>query len=62
MEVPLPQGGSQVMFLGLWYIDKLVRTADGWRISERVQEAGFQHNVPGHVRAAAEGDRLRDGT
>ena len=53
MEVPLPQGGSQVMFLGLWYVDKLVRTPDGWRISERVEEACYQHNVPAHVRASA---------
>jgi hypothetical protein len=52
MEVPLPQGGNQVMFLGLWYVDKLVRTPDGWRISERVEEACYQHNVPAHVRAA----------
>ena len=54
MEVPLPQGGSQVMFLGLWYVDKLVRTSDGWRIIERVEESCYQHNVPVHVRAAAE--------
>ena len=52
MEVPLPQGGSQVMFLGLWYHDKLVRTPDGWRISERVEEACYWHNVPEHVIAA----------
>ena len=51
MQVPLPDGGSQVMFLGLWYIDKLVRTGAGWRISERVQEACYQHNVPAHVKA-----------
>ena len=54
MEVPLPQGGSQVMFLGLWYADKLVRTREGWRIHERVEEACYQHNVPAHVRAAME--------
>jgi SnoaL-like protein len=53
MEVPLPEGGTQVMFLGLWYIDKLVRTPEGWRISARVEEACYQHNVPAHVRAAA---------
>ena len=52
MEVPLPQGGSQVMFLGLWYLDKLVRTPAGWRISERVEESCYRHNVPEHVRAA----------
>ena len=54
MAVPLPQGGSQVMFLGLWYVDKLVRTSDGWRISERVEESCYQYNVPAHVRAAAQ--------
>jgi SnoaL-like domain len=52
MEVPLPEGGHQVMFLGLWYLDKLTRTPEGWRISERVEEACYQHNVPAHVRAA----------
>ena len=54
MEVPLPQGGSQVMFLGLWYLDKLIRTPAGWRISERVEEACYRHNVPAHVQAALE--------
>ena len=27
-----------LMLCGLWYVDKLVRTADGWRIKERVEE------------------------
>ena len=40
------------MFLGLWYLDKLVRTPAGWRISERVEEACYRHNVPEHVFAA----------
>jgi SnoaL-like domain len=54
MEVPLPQGGSQVMFLGLWYLDQLVRTPAGWRISERVEEACYRYNVPAHIQAASE--------
>ena len=54
MEVPLPQGGSQVMFLGLWYLDRLVRTPAGWRISERMEEACYRHNVPAHIQAALE--------
>jgi SnoaL-like domain len=54
METPLPQGGSQVMFLGLWYNDNLVRTPKGWRISQRVEEAGVQHNVPAHMRTHAQ--------
>jgi len=49
MDTPLPGGGSQVMILGLWYKDKLVRTPRGWRMSERVEEACFQHNVPAHI-------------
>ncbi len=49
MEVPLPAGGSQVMFLGLWYVDELVRAPQGWRISRRAEESAFQHNVPQHM-------------
>jgi hypothetical protein len=46
MECPLPGGGKQIMFIGLWYRDRLVRTAAGWRIKERVEESCFVHNVP----------------
>jgi hypothetical protein len=33
----------------MWYRDRLVRTAAGWRMSERVQEGCIQHNVPRHL-------------
>jgi hypothetical protein len=49
VEVPLPGGGSQVMFLAMWYADELIRTAAGWRMTRRVQEGCIQHNVPGHL-------------
>jgi hypothetical protein len=49
MDTPLPGGGSQVMFLGLWYKDKFIRTPQGWRMSERIEEGCFQHNVPAHM-------------
>ena len=49
MDTPLPSGGSQVMFLGLWYKDKFIRTPSGWRMTERVEEGCFQHNVPAHM-------------
>ncbi len=39
-------GHDQVFFIGLWYRDRLVRTADGWRIAERYEEMGYTHNVP----------------
>lgn len=53
VEVPLPAGGSQVMFLAMWYRDRLVRTGAGWRMAERVQEACVQHNVPAPLRVIA---------
>ncbi|CDN60706.1 MULTISPECIES: nuclear transport factor 2 family protein [Burkholderia] len=46
MEVALPDGGTQVMFLGLWYVDRFVRTAHGSRIAERVEARCYGHNVP----------------
>ena len=52
MEVKLGEGKSQVMFLGLWYVDKLVRTTEGWRMAERVEEQCYNHNAPGTVRVS----------
>ncbi len=46
MVVPNPEGGSDTMFLGLWYIDEYRRTADGWRISRRSEEKSYMHNMP----------------
>lgn len=39
-------GEEQVFFIGLWYRDRLVRTADGWRIAERHEDMAWSHNVP----------------
>ena len=36
-----------LMFCGLWYVDQLVRTADGWRIKERVEEKVYMRVFPG---------------
>jgi hypothetical protein len=52
MVVPLGEDKSQVMFLGLWYADKLVRTAEGWRMTERVEESCYAHNVPGGIQVS----------
>jgi hypothetical protein len=49
VEVPLPGGAGQVMFLAMWYRDELVRTLHGWRMTSRVQQGCIQHNVPGHL-------------
>ena len=49
MEVELADGSRQMMFLGLWYIDRHVRTAQGWRIAERSEETCWEHGVPGRI-------------
>lgn len=51
MGVPMPDGTTQMMFLGLWYQDKHVRTGKGWRICERVEKGTYQYNVPEHIKA-----------
>jgi hypothetical protein len=44
---PMVLGGEkqQVMFCGLWYVDEFVRTAEGWRMTRRVQEKCFDKIV-----------------
>lgn len=46
MSFPRPEGGAQVAFFGLWYLDTYVRTSSGWRIQSRSEEKSFDHNVP----------------
>jgi len=40
------EGAKQVFFIGLWYRDQLVRTAQGWRIRERIEQFSYVHNAP----------------
>jgi len=47
---PMTMGDTEkpdLMVCGLWYVDKLVRTADGWRIKERVEESVYMRIFPG---------------
>ena len=39
-------GKPHVFFVGIWYVDKLVRTDEGWRISHRAEEFSYFHNFP----------------
>jgi hypothetical protein len=50
MVVDLGGGKTQVFFQGLWYRHRLVRTPDGWRIKELVEEGYWNHNVPAGFR------------
>jgi hypothetical protein len=54
MEIPLPGSGKQIAFYGLWYVDRLVRTRDGWRIAERVEERSYDFNVPARFKSFSE--------
>ena len=47
MVMPIGDDKVQVFYCGLWYVDDLVRTADGWRIKNRVEEKSYMHNMPG---------------
>jgi hypothetical protein len=46
MVVDVGGGKKQVFFQGLWYRNHLARTAEGWRISELVEEGYWNHGVP----------------
>jgi hypothetical protein len=46
MVVDVGDGKTQVFFQGLWYRNRLARTAEGWRISELVEEKYWTHNIP----------------
>jgi hypothetical protein len=39
-------GATHVLFVGCWYRDTFVRTAQGWRIQTRYEEQCFLHNLP----------------
>jgi ketosteroid isomerase-like protein len=46
---PMVFGGEnkpRMMVLGLWYIDKFLRTTDGWRFQERTEEQLYSSIVP----------------
>jgi hypothetical protein len=49
LAVSLRDGTRRIMFIGLWYVDRHVRTKEGWRIDHRVEEACFEYNVPGNL-------------
>jgi hypothetical protein len=40
------RGVTRMMFCGLWYLDRFVRTPDGWRIAERREEKAYMHVTP----------------
>ena len=45
-EMSMPDGKTHVFMVGLWYVDEYRRTAEGWRISKRVEEKSYLFNAP----------------
>jgi hypothetical protein len=41
----LSADNDQIMFCGLWYDDEFIRTADGWRMTRRVETKCIQKFV-----------------
>ncbi|GAA3947531.1 nuclear transport factor 2 family protein [Gordonia caeni] len=41
----LSEEPKQVMYCGIWYVDEFIRTADGWRITRRVEEKAFDQII-----------------
>jgi hypothetical protein len=52
MVIPNAAGGTDTMVLGLWYLDKYVRTKEGWRISERIEKKCFDLGMPEWMKKA----------
>ncbi|MBB3046327.1 hypothetical protein FHR99_000563 [Litorivivens lipolytica] len=46
MEMDMGEGKTHVFMLGLWYVDKYVRTEQGWRIKERAEVKSWKFNTP----------------
>jgi 3-phenylpropionate/cinnamic acid dioxygenase small subunit len=45
-QLAMPDESTQLFMLGLWYVDKYVRTGQGWRMCERVEEKSWVFNTP----------------
>ena len=43
MYLDRDNSSQHVLFVGLWYLDELVRTPDGWRIASRKQQKAYLH-------------------
>jgi len=43
MALSIPEGKTQMFFVGGYYNDKLIRTSDGWRITERIEEGAWNY-------------------
>jgi hypothetical protein len=42
---PMVVDDKKVFFVGLWYDDTLVRTAEGWKFRTRTEQLSYFHNL-----------------
>lgn len=49
MSVPVAGDQLEMTYYGLWYVDTLVRTEAGWRISERLEEKSYIFKAAGSL-------------
>ena len=45
MDMKLAEN-NHLFMVGIWYVDKYVRTSAGWRMKERVEEKSWEFNMP----------------
>lgn len=50
MEPREGEDDGQIFFCGLWYVDEYVRTEQGWRIKNRVEEKSYLFNRPAFMK------------
>ncbi len=43
MELSSSDGTKQMFFVGGYYNDKLIRTAEGWRITQRIEDLSWKY-------------------
>ncbi len=55
MVMDAGNGKEHVFYCGLWYVDEIVRTDQGWKIKSRVEERSYTHNQPEAFEVPSEG-------
>lgn len=46
ISLPNAAGARQIGFSGIWFEDRMVRTAQGWKIRSRYERQAWRHNFP----------------
>lgn len=55
MVMDIGNDKTHVFYCGLWYVDEIVRTPEGWKIKSRIEEPSYTHNMPAGFEVPSEG-------